>query len=167
MGMLNRREFLAAPAALTIALRQKANAAAGKGDGEWRNKQSGTAYRRLGRTGFMVSEFAMGGNSIRPTNFEHVLAAHERGLNYFDAAPDYGRGACETLIGNAIKHRRHQVFVSTKFSPEHSRYQDVINAAEGSLKRLCRSPTCLFKCWASMASLTINLMTSALKGFLM
>ena len=50
--------------------------------GEWRNRQSGVAYRRLGRTNFMISEVVMGGNTIAPDNYEHVLHALDLGLNY-------------------------------------------------------------------------------------
>ncbi len=58
MGMLNRRDFLAVSGAglLAPALPPKSHAA----PVEWRNRQTGMAYRRLGRTGFMVSEIVMG-----------------------------------------------------------------------------------------------------------
>jgi aryl-alcohol dehydrogenase-like predicted oxidoreductase len=114
--MLSRREFFAAPAAMTLALRQKADAAAA-GPGEWRNKQSGMAYRRLGRTGFMVSEMAMGGNQISPDNYEHVLAALDMGLNYLDTASQYGNGEGERGYAKVIQARpRDSFFLNTKVS---------------------------------------------------
>ncbi len=115
MGMLNRRKFLAAPAALNLALRQKA--AAAQGPGEWRNKQPGMAYRRLGRTGFMVSEVVMGGNQIRRDNYEHVLAALDMGLNYLDTAAQYGRGEGELGYRKVAQARpRDSFFLNTKVS---------------------------------------------------
>ena len=53
-SMQNRRELLSG--ALVSALARKAGAASPTGKGEWRNSQSGMAYRRFGRTGFMISE---------------------------------------------------------------------------------------------------------------
>jgi aryl-alcohol dehydrogenase-like predicted oxidoreductase len=92
--------------------------AAGMASGaEWRNKQSGMAYRRLGRTGFMVSEIVMGGNLIAPDNHEHVLAALDLGLNYLDTAPAYGRGQSELGYARVIKRRpRDSFFLTTKVS---------------------------------------------------
>jgi len=60
----------------------------------------------------------------------------EIGLNLIDTAEDYGDGHSEEIVGRAITGRREKVFVATKFSPEHSHYDDVIKALEGSLKRL-------------------------------
>src|SRR5438046_10498791 len=95
--MQNRREFLAASAAAALAqiLASKPDAAPAGASGEWRNRQSGIAYRRLGRTGYMISEVVMGGNTIAPDNYEHILAALDMGLNYLDTAPAYGRGRSE------------------------------------------------------------------------
>ena len=70
---------------------------------EWRNRQPGMAYRRLGRTGYMVSEIVMGGNTISPKNNKHVEMAVEMGLNYFDTPPAYGGGNSEIGHGEIIK----------------------------------------------------------------
>lgn len=86
-------------------------------DAEWRNKQPGMAYRRLGRTGFMVSQIVMGGNLIAPDNYEHVLAALDMGLNYLDTAPAYGGGRSELGYARVIKSRpRDRFFLTTKVS---------------------------------------------------
>lgn len=58
------------------------------------------------------------------------------GLSFIDTAEVYGAGHSEELVGKAINGRREQVFIATKFSPEHSSYSDVIKAVEGSLRRL-------------------------------
>ncbi|MDX2180239.1 MAG: aldo/keto reductase [Bryobacteraceae bacterium] len=104
---MRRREFLAAlPAALAL----KADAAETNSKGEWRNKQSGMAYRRLGRTGYHVSEIVMGGNLVSPANYDHVLAAMDMGLNYLDTAPAYGNGQSELGYAQVIKARKRDTF---------------------------------------------------------
>ncbi|MBI3209468.1 MAG: aldo/keto reductase [Candidatus Solibacter usitatus] len=112
---MNRREFLALSFAAAIA--GKAAAAPANEPGEWRNKQSGMAYRRLGRTGYMISEVVMGGNLISPTNYEHVLMALDHGLNYLDTAPAYGRLKSENGYAQVVKARkRDSFFLNTKVS---------------------------------------------------
>jgi aryl-alcohol dehydrogenase-like predicted oxidoreductase len=87
-------------------------------DPEWRNKQAGMKYRRLGRTGFMVSEIVCGGDPIAPDNRRHVEVAFEQGLNYFDTAPAYGQGRSEEGYAAALQAvGRERVFLTTKVSP--------------------------------------------------
>ena len=54
---------------------------------EWRNRQTGMAYRQLGRTGLMISEVICGGDPIKLDNYQHLSLALEMGLNYLDMAP--------------------------------------------------------------------------------
>jgi hypothetical protein len=70
-----RRAFLQVSAALPTALLRKADAAKETDKGEWRNRQSKMAYRRLGGTNLMISEVICGGNTISPTNNQHVELA--------------------------------------------------------------------------------------------
>jgi aryl-alcohol dehydrogenase-like predicted oxidoreductase len=75
-------------------------------------------YRRLGRTGFMVSEMVCGGDPIAPDNRRHVEVAFERGLNYFDTAPAYGQGRSEQGYAEILRAvGRGRVFLATKVSP--------------------------------------------------
>lgn len=85
---------------------------------EWRNKQSDMAYRQLGRTGFMVSEVVNGGDPVSTKNYRMVETAIEKGLNYLDMAPAYGRGDCEKGYGLVIdsSSKREKVFMNTKVS---------------------------------------------------
>ena len=115
----NRREFLtlAGSAALAAGLARKADAAE-NASGEWRNKRPDLSYRRLGRTNMMISEIICGGNTISPTNYKHVVAAFDMGLNYFDTAVAYGKGQSELGYAKALKEAgRHNVFLTTKASP--------------------------------------------------
>lgn len=107
--MVDRRSFLATAA--TAALAQAAGAKE-----VWRNKQSGMSYRRLGRTGMMVSEIGSGGDPIHLANWEHLNLALDMGLNYLDMAPAYNRGECEQAYGKLIQGRRDKVFLATKIS---------------------------------------------------
>ncbi len=85
---------------------------------EWRNKQSGMAYRMLGRTGMMISEVVNGGDPVRLGNLRPTELAIERGLNYLDMAPAYGNGECEQAYAKIIdsSSKREKVFMTTKVS---------------------------------------------------
>jgi predicted aldo/keto reductase-like oxidoreductase len=100
-------------------------------------------YRVLGRTGFSVSDISLGSSKIRGELGEKVARlAIERGVNYFDTAPDYSETGSELALGRAMKGRRDQMFVATKFCTPHghlptgSRPEDYVAAVEASLGRL-------------------------------
>lgn len=97
--------------------------------------------RRLGRTEAMVSDISVGTGRFQGP--EVARLAIERGVNYFDTAPDYSEHGSEIDLGTAIKDvRRDQLFLATKFcvADGHLRNDtpvpDVIRAVEGSLQRL-------------------------------
>ena len=119
---LDRRAFLAGSLAVAGgALSRASGATAATGEasaeGEWRNRLPGMKYRRLGRTGFMVSEIVQGGDPITPDNYRHVQVAVERGLNYLDTAPVYAGGKSEPGFAEVLKAvGRDRVFVTTKVS---------------------------------------------------
>lgn len=84
-------------------------------------------YRQLGHTGFKVSEVGFGawaiggnqyGNSYGSTKDEDSIAtiqqAIELGCNFYDTADVYGHGHSETLLGNALKKYRDDVYLATK-----------------------------------------------------
>ena len=132
---VRRREFLrhsavivggaAFAGAVTESVLRPAWAVANATEGEWRNKQSEMRYRRLGRTGFMISEIVCGGDPISPTNNRHVELAIDMGLNYLDTAPAYGDGQSEMGYAGVIQgSKRDRVFINTKVSPfADSRYE--------------------------------------------
>src|SRR5664279_4867741 len=104
-GTLRRRDFLAisAAAAAVAAVPGNGAAAPAAAEPEWKNRQSGMTYRRLGRTGLMVSSMGMGGDDIAPDNNDFVKWAVDLGLNYFDTAPNYNRGASERGYADVLK----------------------------------------------------------------
>ena len=80
-------------------------------------------YRRLGRTGMMVSEIGFGGWPIGGQRWgsvedEDSLAALQRafdlGINFFDTADVYGHGHSEELIGQTFASKRPNVIIATK-----------------------------------------------------
>jgi aryl-alcohol dehydrogenase-like predicted oxidoreductase len=78
-------------------------------------------YRSLGRTGIKVSEFALGswttyGGSISESDSARIVhRAFELGVNLFDTADVYVRGAAETALGKAIRSLpREQLVIATK-----------------------------------------------------
>ncbi len=69
-------------------------------------------YRRLGRTGFQVSDVSSGGAASDANVFRY---AYDLGVNYFDNAETYGNGDAERKLGDALQHmERGRVFVTTK-----------------------------------------------------
>jgi len=57
----------------------------------------------------------------------------ELGASFLDTAEIYGT---EDVVAQASKGIRDRIFLATKVSAEHLRYDDVLRAAEGSLRRL-------------------------------
>jgi aryl-alcohol dehydrogenase-like predicted oxidoreductase len=106
-------------------------------------------YRRLGRTGLMVSELCLGcmtfGRELDEEGSRKVIARFlEAGGNFIDTADVYANGASEEITGRAIKGVRDQVVLATKVRfPMGDGPNDVglsrkhvISGLEASLERL-------------------------------
>jgi diketogulonate reductase-like aldo/keto reductase len=68
-----------------------------------------------------------------------LRSALKLGYTHFDTAEMYGGGHSEVLLGRAIRERkakRESLFITSKVTPAHLRYDDVLRACEGSLRRL-------------------------------
>lgn len=89
-----------------------------------------------------LGTWGIGGGMVRDTTNDEadiyaIKAAMELGMTHIDTAEMYGKGHCEELVGIALSDfNRESLFVTTKVSPEHLRYNEVIKAAERSLRRL-------------------------------
>lgn len=61
----------------------------------------------------------------------------ELGMTHIDTAEIYGNGHSEEIVSEAIKpFNREKLFITSKVKPDNLRYNDLIKAAKGSLKRL-------------------------------
>ena len=81
---------------------------------------------RLGRTGLEVSPIAFGtwqlggdwGSFDESGAIDAIRTARDLGINFFDTAQSYGFGACERLLGRALRQEldtaRDQVVIATK-----------------------------------------------------
>jgi diketogulonate reductase-like aldo/keto reductase len=68
-----------------------------------------------------------------------LRSALEIGYTHFDTAEFYAGGHAEELVGRAIREtntNREDVFITTKVSPEHLTYDNVLKSCENSLRRL-------------------------------
>ena len=79
--------------------------------------------RTLGATGMSVSEFALGammfGAMGNPDHDESVRLIHTAlaaGINFVDTADVYSHGESEVIVGKALKGRRDDVVLATKFA---------------------------------------------------
>jgi aryl-alcohol dehydrogenase-like predicted oxidoreductase len=80
-------------------------------------------YRTLGRTGIQVSPYALGammfgafGNRDHDDSIRIIRKALEAGVNLIDTADVYSSGESEEIVGQALKGRRDDVVLATKFA---------------------------------------------------
>jgi aryl-alcohol dehydrogenase-like predicted oxidoreductase len=111
-------------------------------------------YRKLGNTGLIVSELALGtmqfggkmnmGNLGQEDTTRLVKLALDRGINFIDTADVYSLGESETLLGNALKGMRTEIVLATKarlpmsenLNRSGATRVNIMREVEGSLQRL-------------------------------
>ena len=97
--------------------------------------------RPMGKTGLEVSILGMGGFHLgavagQPEVNDMVAKALDHGINFFDNAWEYYKGASEERVGTALKGKRDKAIVMTKVCT-HGRKKDVaMRMLEESLTRL-------------------------------
>src|ERR1035438_615239 len=106
-------------------------------------------FRRLGTSGLKVSEVGLGCNNLgmridQAATSAVVGACLDAGITLFDTADVYGGSKSETMLGEALRGKRHEIVLATKFASPMGPGPDqrggsrryVMNAVEASLKRL-------------------------------
>ena len=112
-------------------------------------------YRRLGRSGLIVSTVSLGtmqfgtgmnmGSLDQKATTNMIDFAIDHGINFIDTADVYSRGESETLVGEAIKSKRSELVVATKvrlpmsddnFNRSGATRVNILRGVESSLRRL-------------------------------
>jgi len=116
-------------------------------------------YRRLGKTGFQVSEIGYGAWGIGGKLWlggddreaaQALRLAIERGVNFIDTALAYGDGHSEQLIGRVVREAGHKIYIASKVPPKNLLwparpgvpisdvfpYEYIMESTERSLKNL-------------------------------
>src|SRR4051795_8253907 len=108
-------------------------------------------YRPLGRTGVQVSELCLGtmmfgvwGNTDHDDSIRIIHRALDAGINFVDTADVYSAGESEEIVGKALKGRRDDVVLATKFfmpmgedpNQRGGSRRWIITEVENSLRRL-------------------------------
>ena len=107
--------------------------------------------RPLGRTGVQVSKLCLGtmmfgdwGTKDHDESIRIIHRALDAGINFVDSADVYSQGESEVIVGKALKGRRDDVVLATKFfmpfddDPNHrgGSRRWILTAVENSLRRL-------------------------------
>ncbi|QJW88601.1 aldo/keto reductase [Spirosoma taeanense] len=80
-------------------------------------------YRKLGKTGFSISEISLGtwqvggkwGEPFSHDNADRILnEAADAGINFIDTADVYGDGESEKAVGRLVRSRSERIYVATK-----------------------------------------------------
>ncbi len=116
-------------------------------------------YRKLGRTGYQISEVGFGAWGIGRSQWigaedaESLRALHKAadlGLNFIDTALAYGNGHSEQVVGRFLRERSERIVVATKIPPKNDEWparhdarmkevfpvDHIIGSAETSLRNL-------------------------------
>lgn len=89
-------------------------------------------FRELGNTGEHAPEIGLGTWQYRG-GVGPLKRGIDLGVTLVDTAETYGT---ERVVGDAVAGSRDRVFLATKVSGEHLKYEQVLRAADASLKRL-------------------------------
>jgi aryl-alcohol dehydrogenase-like predicted oxidoreductase len=151
VNMNSRREFLQKMLAATAVAGLYPYVDTVAGIGTQQNKKTKMAVRPLGKTGYLVGIYSLGGQAAIETpgkedlSVQIVNRAIDLGINYIDTAAAYGRttatiakpeamGHSERNIGQVMKTRRKEVFLASKTNDR--TYDGSMRLLEKSLKNL-------------------------------
>jgi aryl-alcohol dehydrogenase-like predicted oxidoreductase len=106
-------------------------------------------FKSLGRTGVQVSELcfgtmSFGGDADEATSATMYKACRNAGINFFDTADQYSKGASEQILGALMRGHRNELVITTKgfnatgedVNARGTSRRHIVRALEASLKRL-------------------------------
>src|SRR5918995_5546527 len=126
---------------------------AGRGDWAQSRPAEGSLvvdHRLLGRTGVSVSKMCLGammfgawGNQNHDESIRIIHTALDAGITFIDTADVYAQGESEEIVGKALKGRRDEIVLATKFhmsmgddpNQQGASRRWIIRAVEDSLSR--------------------------------
>jgi diketogulonate reductase-like aldo/keto reductase len=94
--------------------------------------KDGTLMPRLGLGTWRMGEH----DGSRADEVAALRLGLDLGMSLIDTAEMYGSGGAERVVGEAIRGRRDEVFLVSKFYPHHASRAKFRRACEGSLERL-------------------------------
>jgi aryl-alcohol dehydrogenase (NADP+) len=94
----------------------------------------------LSKTGLKVSRLCFGtmtfgGQTDESTSIQMVETCLDAGINFFDTANVYTGGSSETILGRALKGRRHRVILASKVSNKVGDAPDQKGLSRAAIKR--------------------------------
>ncbi len=78
----------------------------------------------------------MGENALDAAEVDALRVGLDLGLALIDTAEMYGEGGAERVVGQAVRGRRDEVYLVSKFYPHHASERKLRAACAGSLERL-------------------------------
>ena len=106
-------------------------------------------YKQLGQTGVQVSQLcfgtmSFGGDADEAESGRMFGACRDAGINFFDCADVYSKGAAETILGKLIKDSRDELVITSKcfgamgddVNAKGGNRRHILQAVDASLTRL-------------------------------
>jgi len=134
-------------------------------------------YKSLGGTEEKISALGLGTNGIgNRRNYNKLIVdtrikiykkAVDLGINYFSTAELYGEGFADEILAKAIKNKRKEIIILSKFNPENaSSPKNSKRSLEGSLRRLQTDYIDIYQMHWPNALVSMEVVVSTLEKFL-
>lgn len=99
----------------------------------------GLSIPKIGFGAWSIGGDSTPNRSLDSKSLTALRSALEAGYTHFDTAEMYAGGHSEELIGEAVRRsgkKREEIFITSKVTESHLRYDDVLTACKNSLRRL-------------------------------